>query len=78
MIDHNGELELKYLTKKILVSFMILVGRRKHALSTIYVDNITFKDDKVLFLPYKTLKHSISTRPLQTLIYNAYKENIKL
>ena len=52
--------------------------RRKHALSTIYVDNIVFKDDKVILLPNKTLKHSKPTRPLQPLIYNAYKENIKL
>ena len=38
--------------------FMILGARRKHALSTIYVDNIVFKDDKVILLPNKTLKHS--------------------
>ena len=57
---------------------MILGARRKHALSTIYVDNIAFKDDKVILLSYNTLKHSKPTRPLQPLIYNAYKENIKL
>ena len=53
-------------------------ARRKHALSTIYVDNIVFKDDKVILLPNKTLKHSKLTRPLQPLIYNTYKKNIKL
>ena len=62
-----------------LTGIMIILGaRRKHALSTIYVDNIVFKDDKVILLPNKTLKHSKPTRPLQPLIYNAYKENIKL
>ena len=47
-------------------------------LLTIYVDKIVFKDDKVNFLTNKTLKHSMPTRPLQPLIYNAYKEYIKL
>ena len=53
--------------------FMTLDARRKHAVSTICVDNIVFKDDKVILLPSKTLKHSKS--PLQPLIYNAYKKN---
>lgn len=57
---------------------MTLDARRKHAVSTICVDNIVFKDDKVILLPSKTLKHSKSTTPLQPLIYNAYKKNIKL
>ena len=56
--------------------FMTLDARRKHAVSTICVDNIVFKDDKVILLPSKTLKHSKSTTPLQPLIYNAYKKNI--
>ena len=59
------DLEFKYLVKKIVLLFMILGARRKHALSTIYVDNTVFKDDKVILLPKKTLKHSKSTRPLQ-------------
>ena len=58
--------------------FTIFGARRKHALSTIYVGNIVFKDDKVLLLPNKTLKHSKPRRPSQSLIYNVYKENIKL
>ena len=58
--------------------FMTLDARRKHAVSTICVDNIVFKDDKVILLPSKTLKHSKSTTPLQPLICNAYKKNIKL
>ena len=57
--------------------FMILGARRKHVLSTVYVNNIIFKDDKFILLSNKTLKHSKPTRPLQPLIYNAYKENIK-
>ena len=77
-IGHNEELDFKYLVKKIVTLFMILGARRKHALSTIYINNIVFKDDKVILLPNITLKHSKPTRPLQPLICNAYKENIKL
>ena len=74
-IRNNEELNFKYLIKKIVMLFMILGARRKHALSLIYVDNIVLEDDKVILLPNKTLKHSKPTRPLQPLIYNAYKEN---
>ena len=76
-IENNEELEFKYLAKKIML-FMIAGAWRKHVLLTIYVDKIVFKDDKVNFLTNKTLKHSMPTRPLQPLIYNAYKEYIKL
>ena len=68
-IGHNEDLEFKYLVKKIVMLFMIFGARRKHAL---------FKDDKVILLPNKTLKYSKPTRPLQPLICNAFKENIKL
>ena len=64
--------------KKVLMLFMILGAKRKHSLSTIFIDNIVFEDDKVIMLPNKTLKHSKPARPLQPLIYNAYEENIKL
>ena len=74
-IRNNEELNFKYLIKKIVMLFMILGARRKHALSLIYVDNIVLEDDKVILLPNKTLKHSKPTGPLQPLIYNAYKEN---
>ena len=74
-IRNNEELNFKYLIKKIVMLFMILGARRKHALSLIHVDNIVLEDDKVILLPNKTLKHSKPTRPLQPLIYNAYKEN---
>ena len=67
-IGHNEESEFKYLVKKMVMLFMILGPRRKHAHSAIYVDNITFNDDKVILLPNKTLKHSKPTRPLQPLI----------
>ena len=77
-IINNEELDFKYLVQKIVTLFTILDARRKHALFTIYVDNIVFKNDKVILLPNKTLKHSKPTRPLQPLIYNACKENIKL
>ena len=52
-IGHNEDLEFKYLIKKIVRLFMITGARRKHALSTIYVDNIVFKNDKVILLPNK-------------------------
>ena len=58
--------------------FMILGAKSKHTLSTIFIDNIVFVDNKVIMLPNKTLKHSQPARPLQPLIYNAYEENIKL
>ena len=76
-IGYNEELEFKYLVEKIDMFFMILGARRKHALSTIYIDNIAFQDDKVILLPNKTLKHSKPTKPLQPLIYNAYKETAR-
>ena len=64
-IGHNEE--FKYLVKKIVMLFMILGARRKHALSTIYVGIIVFKDDKVVLLPNKTLKHSKPTSLLFTM-----------
>ena len=67
---HGNVQEFRYLVKKIVMLFMILGARKEHALSTIYVDNIAFKDDKVILLPNKTLKHSKPTRPLQPLIYS--------
>ena len=42
-IGHNEELDFKYLVKKIVTLFMILGARRKHAFSTIYVNNIVLK-----------------------------------
>ena len=55
---------------------MILGARmkRKRALSTIYVENLVFKNDIVIFLPNKTLKHCKPSGSIQPLIYNAYKK----
>ena len=81
-IGHNEELEFKCLVKKMVMLFMILGARRKHALSTIYVDNIAFKDDKVILLPNETLKHSKPTRiPIHLCLVNcllSYLEQWKL
>ena len=43
-------LGFKYLVKKIVMLFIILGARREHELSTIYIDNVVFKDDKVILL----------------------------
>ena len=58
--------------------FMILGARRKQALFTITVDNIIIEENKVVFLPNKTLKHSNIHRPLEPLIYQGYPLNEKL
>ena len=73
-IANNEELDFKYLVKKIVMLYMIIGARRKHArFSLIYVDNFVFEDDTVILLPNKTLKHSKPKMKLQSLIYNAYK-----
>ena len=73
-IANNEELDFKYLVKKIVMLYMIIGARRKHAqFSLIYVDNFVFEDDIVILLPNKTLKHSKPKMKLQSLIYNAYK-----
>ena len=57
---------------------MILGARRKQALFTITVDNIVTEENKIVFLPNKTLKHSNTHRPLEPLIYQGYPLNEKL
>ena len=74
----NEALEYKNLVKKIVMLFVILGARRKQALFTISVDNILFKDDKVVLLPNKILKHSSAKRPLTPIIYQKYQENNNL
>ena len=54
---------------------MILGARRKQALFTITVENIVREENKIVFLPNKTLKHSNTQRPLELLIYQGYPLN---
>ena len=58
--------------------FIILGTRRKQALFTRRVDNIVFKENKVILLPNKTMKHTKANRPLEPLIYHHYPDNEKL
>ena len=52
--DYNEKLQFKCLVKKIVMLFTILGGRGKRSISTNYVHNIFFKDDKAILLPCKT------------------------
>ena len=77
-IEANDKLQFKDLVKKAVMLFMILGARRKQALFTITVDNIIIGENKIVFLPNKTLKHSNIHRPLKPLIYKSYHSNEKL
>ena len=77
-IETNDKLQFKDLVKKTVMFFMILGARRKQALFTITVDNIIIEENKIVFLPNKTLKHSNIHRPLEPLIYQGYPLNEKL
>ena len=77
-IETNDKLQFKDLVKKTVMLFMILGARRKQALFTITVDNIIIEENKIVFLPNKTLKHSNIHRPLESLIYQGYPLNEKL
>ena len=77
-IDNNENLQFKDLVKKTVVLFMILVACRKQDLFTITVDNIVVEENKIVFLPNKTLKHRNTGKPLEPLIYHIYTANNKL
>ena len=55
-IGNNENLQFKDPVKKTVVLFMILGACRKQALFTITVDNIVVEENKIVFLPNKTLK----------------------
>ena len=74
----NEKLEFKYIEKKLVMLFLILDARRKQALFTIPINNIIFADDKVIFLPNKTLKHTNPNKPLELLTYPKYEAEEKL
>ena len=57
---------------------MILWARRKQALFSITVDDIVVEENKIVFLPNKTLKHTNTRRPLEPLISHRYTANDKL
>ena len=77
-IEVNDKLQFKDLIKKTVMLFMILGARRKQALFTIIVDNIINEENKIVFLPNKTLKHSNIRRQLEPLIYQGYPLSEKL
>ena len=74
-IETNDELQFKDLVKK---TVMILGARRIQALFTIKVDNIIIEENKIVFLPNKSLKHSNIHRQLEPLIYQGHPLNEKL
>ena len=76
--ENNDCLEFKELVKKTVMLLIILGARRKQALFTLSVDNIVFKENKVILLPNKTMKHTKANRPLEPLIYHHYPDNEKL
>ena len=51
-------------------------ARRKQTLFTMGVENILFKENKVILLPNKAIKHSNLNRPLDPLIYQ-YSESFQ-
>ena len=59
----------------LLMLFIILGARRKQALFTLSVDNIVFKENKVILLPNKTMKNTKANRPSEPLIYHHYPDN---
>ena len=76
-IEKNDKLQFKDLVKKTVMLFMILGACRKQALFTT-VENIVTKENKIVLLPNKTLKHSNTHRPLEPLIYQGYPLNEQL
>ena len=76
-IDNHENLQFKDLVNKALLLFTILGACRKQALFTITVDNIVVEENKIVFLPNKTLKYTNTRRPLEPFIYHRYTENDK-
>ena len=77
-IETNDKLQFKDVVKKTVMKRLILGARRKQALFKITVDNIIIEENKIVFLPNKTLKHINIHRPLEPLIYQGYSLNEKL
>ena len=77
-MNFNDNLQVKALVKKTIMLFIILRARRKQTLFTLSTNNIIFKENKVILLPNKTMKHTQPNTPLEPLIYHHYPENQKL
>ena len=77
-IDNKENIQFNDLVKKTVVLFLILVLGRKQALFAITADNIVVKENNIVFLPKKTLKHTNTHIPLEPLIYHKYAANNKL
>ena len=77
-MDSNDSLQFKALVKKTVMLFIILVAHRKQVLLRLSTGNIIFKENKVILLPNKTIKHTKPNTPLEPLIYHYYPGNNKL
>ena len=77
-MDSHDNLQFKALVKKTIMLFIILGARKKLTLFTLSTDNMIFKENKVIFFPNKTLKHTKPNTPLEPLIYHQYPEIQKL
>ena len=65
----DDKLQFKSPIKKSFMLFMILKTFGKQALFTVTVGNAVPEENRVIFLPNKTLKHINTHRPLELLIY---------
>ena len=61
-----------------VILFIILGARRKQNLFTLSINNIIFKENKVILLPNRTMKHTKPNTPLEPLIYHHYPGTNKL
>ena len=77
-MDSNNKLQFKTLVKKTVMLFIISGARIKQVLFTLSTSNIIFKENKVILLPSKTMKHPKPNTPLEPLIYHDCPENQKL
>ena len=68
-------LEFKELVNKTAMLFINLGVRRKQAVFTLSVDSIAFKENTVILLPNKTMKHTEANRSFEPLIYHHYLDN---
>ena len=77
-MDSTDNLQFNALVRKTVMLFIILGARRKQVLFTLSTDNIIFKENKVILLPNKIMKHTKLNTPLEPLIYHHYLENNKM
>ena len=58
IMDFNDNLQFKSQVKKTVMLFIISGARKKQALFTLSTNNIIFKENKVILLSNKTMKHT--------------------